>query len=79
MVRAGIIVVLLLTGCTESYIMAPTLDTNDIIGKPSYYMGPTLEPNPSSDPVLGARGKVEQPVSIQYHRGNTIERKIYDR
>ena len=62
MVRAGIIIVLLLTGCTESYIMAPTVETN-----------------PLSDPVLGARGKVEQPVSIQYHRGNTIERKIYDR
>lgn len=62
MVRAGIIVVLLLlTGCTDSYIM-----------------GPVVEPK-SSDPVLGARGKVDQPSSVQYHRGNTIERKIYDR
>jgi hypothetical protein len=60
MVRTGIIVVLLLiNGCTSSYIKSPEVD-----------------PNPSSDPVLGARGKVNRPPTIQYHRGNTIERVI---
>lgn len=63
MVRAGIIVALL--------VITGCADT--------YIMNPAVDANPSADAVLGARGKVDRPSTIQYHRGNTIERVIYDK